>query len=78
MSKDSRERTEDLQNVADEVEEERQEQGRLPMDGVPESESEDGPTREDHQDEHSPLSNVDDATRAGAMGAASRIRGPGL
>lgn len=77
MSKFTHEGTEELTRLADEVERERAETGHSTVNDVPDPED-DGATREDHADEASPLEGVDGPTQAGAIGAASRIRGPGV
>ncbi|MFW2513170.1 hypothetical protein ACNI3K_05280 [Demequina sp. SO4-13] len=78
MAKSNRESTEELKRLAEEVERERQEKGALPFDDTSGSEDEDPTTREDHAGDVSPLSDTNDPTRAGAVGSASRIRGPVL
>lgn len=79
MSKFTKAGTRALQQLAEEVEKERREKGRTPFDEVPESESGDhSSTREDYEGTEDSLGELDDPTRAGAVGNLGRIARPGL
>lgn len=80
MSKFTREGTQALQNLAAEVEKERNEKGHTAFDDVPEP---DGgvhsSTREDFEGGGDSLGELDDPARAGVVGHAGRLQGrPGL
>lgn len=79
MSKFTHEGTEALQNLADEVEQERKQKGHTPFDEVPESESgAHSSTREDFEGGGDSLDELDDPARAGMFGHTGRLDRPGL
>lgn len=78
MSKSTNEGAENLHELAEEVEREREEKGHTPFDDAPSTEADDGKTREDHENDSLPLSDVADATRAGIVGAAGRVNRSGI
>ncbi len=81
MSKFTREGTEALQHLAEEVEKERQEKGHTPFDDVPESDGEDHSfTREDYEGPGDSPEKIDvnNPAVAGSVGHMGRITRPGL
>lgn len=74
MSKFTREGTQALKSLAEEVDRERKEKGRTPFDDVPESDSgAHSSTREDYEGEGDSLDAASKATQAGVMGSASKM-----
>ncbi|MFN3866358.1 MAG: hypothetical protein ACK4MD_06550 [Demequina sp.] len=78
MSEFTHEGTEDLQNLADEVERERQEKGSTPFDDTATAEDEDGTTREDHDGVIDVMGVGEKPARAGTVGAAGLVQRPGV
>lgn len=78
MAEFTSEGTENLKNLAEEVEKERQEKGHTPFDDTADSEEEESSTREDHEGVGSGLGDVGDPARAGVVGMAGRIQRPGI
>lgn len=78
MSRFTREGTQALQSLAQEVEHERKAKGRTPFDDIPESTSGADPStkksRRGPGDSLDELSDEPDPTRAGAFGSAAAVR----
>lgn len=72
MSKFTREGTRALQNLADEVENERKQKGHTPFDDIPESDSGAHSSTEKGFEGGDSLNALSDPTRAGAIGSASK------
>lgn len=74
MSKFTREGTQALKSLAEEVENERQEKGHTPFDDIPESDSGvHSSTREDYEGEGDSLDAASRSTQAGVIGSASKM-----
>lgn len=78
MSEFTHEGTENLQKLAEQVEQERVAKGHTAFDDKPAVEDEGADTREDHVGVDDPLGDAPDTTRAGIVGAAGRVQRPGL
>lgn len=79
MSKFTREGTQALRNLAEEVEQERKAKGHTPFDDVPKSDSgAHSSTREDFEGGGDSLDELDDTAKAGMFGHTGRMDRPGL